>query len=116
VRDAELRLAKRLVDELCVDDFDPTKYHDAFRKRLEQAAREKAQGRTLEIAASAPARPPVIDLMEALQESLRKPPAKAGGREDVAAPAPPGHERGRAARAGPPSVLSPRFDDKSGRR
>jgi DNA end-binding protein Ku len=90
VRDAELRHAKRLVDELRVDDFDPTKYHDAFRKRLEQAAREKAQGRTLEIAASAPARPPVIDLMEALQESLRKPPAKAGGREDVAAPAPPG--------------------------
>jgi DNA end-binding protein Ku len=58
VRDAELRLAKRLVDELRVDDFDPTKYHDAFRERLEQAAQEKAKGRTLETAEAArPARP-----------------------------------------------------------
>lgn len=100
MRDAELRLAKRLVDELCVDDFDPTKYHDAFRKRLEQSAREKAQGRTLEIAASAPARPPVIDLMEALQESLRKPPAKAGGREAVAAPASPGARARKGRKSG----------------
>jgi DNA end-binding protein Ku len=81
VRDAELRLAKRLVDELRVDEFDAAKYHDAFRERLEHAAQEKAKGRTLEIAEGAPARAPVIDLMEALQESLRKPPAKAGKRE-----------------------------------
>jgi DNA end-binding protein Ku len=87
VRDAELRLAKRLVDELRVDDFDPTKYRDAFRERLEEAAREKAQGRTLEIGEPAPARAPVIDLMEALQESLRKPSAKAGTREAATAPA-----------------------------
>jgi non-homologous end joining protein Ku len=48
VREAELRLAKRLVDELRVDEFDPMKHYDAFRARLEQAAREKAKGRTLE--------------------------------------------------------------------
>ena len=80
VRDAELRLAKRLVDELRVDEFDPMKHHDAFRERLEQAAREKAQGRTLEITEAGPARAPVIDLMDALQKSLRKPSAKAGAR------------------------------------
>jgi DNA end-binding protein Ku len=85
VREAELRLAKRLVDELRVEDFDPTKYHDAFRERLEQAASEKAEGRTLEIAEAAPAGAPVIDLMEALQESLRKPSAKAGARQASAA-------------------------------
>jgi hypothetical protein len=71
------------------DEFDPTKYHDAFRERLEQAAHEKATGQTLDIAEPAPARAPVIDLMEALQESVRKPPAKARAREAVAAPAPP---------------------------
>jgi non-homologous end joining protein Ku len=49
--------------------FDPTKYHHAFRERLEQAAREKAQGQTLEIAEATPAQAPVIDLMEALQEA-----------------------------------------------
>jgi DNA end-binding protein Ku len=84
VRDAELRLAKRLVDELRVDEFDPTKHHDAFRERLEHAAQEKAKGRTLEIGEAAPGRAPVIDLMEALQQSLRKPPAKAGAREAAA--------------------------------
>jgi DNA end-binding protein Ku len=83
VREAELRLAKRLVEELRVDEFDPTKHHDAFRERLEQAAREKANGRTLEITEAGPARAPVIDLMDALQKSLRKPSAKAGPREAV---------------------------------
>ena len=97
VRDAELRLAKRLVDELRVDEFDPTKYHDAFRERLEQAAREKAKGRTLDIAEPAVARAPVIDLMEALQESLRKPPTKAGAREGAPAPA---RSAARARRSG----------------
>jgi DNA end-binding protein Ku len=83
VREAELRLAKRLVEELRVDEFDPMKHHDAFRERLEQAAREKAKGRTLETAEAGPARAPVIDLMDALQKSLRRPSAKAGPREAV---------------------------------
>jgi DNA end-binding protein Ku len=100
VRDAEMRLAKRLVDELRVEEFDPTKFHDAFRERLEQAAQEKAKGRTLEIAEPGAPRAPVIDLMEALQESLRKPPAKAGTREAAearpAARARKGRKRGAA--------------------
>ena len=41
------------------------------------------------IAEATPARAPVIDLMEALQESLRKPAAKAGAREAATAPARP---------------------------
>ncbi len=41
-----------------MDEFDPTKYHDAFRERLEQAAREKAAGKTLEISEPAPAHAP----------------------------------------------------------
>jgi DNA end-binding protein Ku len=60
VREAELRLAKRLVEDLRVDEFDPMKHHDAFRERLEQAAREKAQGRTLEMTEAGPARAPVL--------------------------------------------------------
>jgi DNA end-binding protein Ku len=87
VRDAELRLAKRLVNELRVDEFDPTKHHDVFRERLEHAAQEKAKGRPLEIGEAAPGRAPVIDLMEALQESLRKPPVKAGARRAAEASA-----------------------------
>jgi DNA end-binding protein Ku len=87
VRDAELRLAKHLVDELRADEFDPARYRDAFRERLEQAAEEKAKGRTPEIPGSVPGRAPVIDLIEALQESLRKTSAKAGTREAAEVPA-----------------------------
>jgi DNA end-binding protein Ku len=85
VRDAELRLAKRLIDELRVNEFNPMKHHDAFRERLEQAAREKA---TLEMTEARPARAPVIDLMDALQKSLRKPSAKAAARAAAEAPTP----------------------------
>ena len=81
--------ARSGTQELRVDEFDPTTYHDAFRERLEQAAREKAKGRTLEIGEPASARAPVIDLMEALQESLRKPPVKARGREGASVIASP---------------------------
>jgi DNA end-binding protein Ku len=87
VREAEIRLAKRLVEELRVDDFDPTKHVDAYRARLEQAAAQKAEGQVLETPApAAPAQ--VIDLMDALKESLRKGPAKARtAREEPAAAA-----------------------------
>jgi DNA end-binding protein Ku len=83
VREGELRLAKRLVEELRVDDFDPAKHQDVYRERLENAAEQKAQGQTLEtVVPAAPAQ--VIDLMDALKESLRKGPAKAGRREEQA--------------------------------
>ena len=81
--------ARSGTQELCVDEFDPTTYHDAFRERLEQAAREKAKGRTLEIGEPASARAPVIDLTAALQESLRKPPVQARGREGASVIASP---------------------------
>jgi DNA end-binding protein Ku len=84
VRDAELRLAKRLVEELRVDDFDPSKHADLYRERLEKAAQEKASGHTLEITEPAAAPAAVIDLMEALKQSLRKPSAKADGQDGEA--------------------------------
>jgi non-homologous end joining protein Ku len=75
------RTRRRVANEL------PTKHHDAFRERLEQAAHEKAKGRPFDIGEAAPGRAPVIDLMEALQESLRKPPVKAGARRAAEASA-----------------------------
>jgi DNA end-binding protein Ku len=70
VRGTELRLAKRLIEELRVEDFDPAKHRDAYRQRLEAAAAEKARGRAIEVAA--PERRPaqVVDIMEALKASL----------------------------------------------
>jgi DNA end-binding protein Ku len=77
VREGELRLAKRLVEELRSDEFDPTRHPDVYRARLEQAARQKARGRSLEVAEYGPKPARVIDIMEALKNSLRKPAAPA---------------------------------------
>lgn len=41
VKDAELKLAKRLIDDLAVKKFDPSKYHDGYRERVEAAARRR---------------------------------------------------------------------------
>ncbi len=44
VKDAELTLAKRLIDELTHDKFDPSQYHDNYRERVIEAAQQKAAG------------------------------------------------------------------------
>ena len=41
VKEAELTLAKRLIDELTEKKFDPSKYHDSYRERVTEAAQQK---------------------------------------------------------------------------
>jgi DNA end-binding protein Ku len=93
VRDGELRLAKRLVEELRAEDFDPAKHADLYRERLEKAAQEKASGHALQITEPAAAPAVVIDLMEALKQSLRKPSAKAAAQDGEAAARPAARAR-----------------------
>ncbi|HZS34606.1 MAG TPA: Ku protein [Methylomirabilota bacterium] len=80
VSEAELRLARRLIDELRSERFEPTRYEDIYRQRIARAARQKAKGQTVRIEAPAEAPAKVVDLVDALRASLgrRKPPAKAG--------------------------------------
>jgi DNA end-binding protein Ku len=93
---AELRLARRLVDELRSDRFRPEKYEDVYRERIVRAAREKAKGKTVTVSAPAERPGKVVDLMEALRASLgkRRPASAARGR----ARAGRGAARGRSAR------------------
>jgi DNA end-binding protein Ku len=70
VKPAELRLARRLVDELARPRFEPAKYQDDFRARVLQAVRRKAAGKVAAVAASRAPRGKVIDLMDALRQSL----------------------------------------------
>jgi DNA end-binding protein Ku len=70
VKPAEHRLAHRLVEELARPRFEPAKYHDEFRARVLQAMRRKAAGKVAPVAASPAPRGKVIDLMDALQQSL----------------------------------------------
>jgi DNA end-binding protein Ku len=72
VREAELTLAKRLIDELTGKEFDPSKYHDHYRERVLEVAQQKIAGQQVAEAPTEPRRGQVIDLMAALKASLDK--------------------------------------------
>jgi DNA end-binding protein Ku len=90
----EKKLAGQLVETLA-GPWQPDKYRDTYTEALQKAIDQKLEGK--EIHVPAPGKPPkVIDLMEALQASLkegRRPPAKADGRREEAAPAAAGRSR-----------------------
>ena len=89
IKDGELDLAIKLIDGLAADDFDPLRYKDAYRERVMEMLNKKAAGQELTAAPEPAKRRQVVDLMEALKESLatRKPPAKVGTKPE---PAPAG--------------------------
>ena len=73
VRDAELALAKQLIEQITTKTFDPTKYEDEVKKRIESAIEKKLEGQEIAVSPSAPETgAQVIDLMEALRASLAK--------------------------------------------
>jgi DNA end-binding protein Ku len=79
VRDAELGLAKQLISQISTNAFDPTKYEDEVKKRIESAIERKLEGQEIAVSPSAPeSGGQVIDLMEALKASLAKTTAKRG--------------------------------------
>jgi DNA end-binding protein Ku len=86
IKEGELDLAIKLIDGLAVEDFDPARYEDAYRERVMELLNRKAEGQELTPAPPAAKRRQVIDLMEALKESLatRKPPAKVGKKPEPA--------------------------------
>ncbi len=72
VKEPELALAKRLIDELTHDKFDPSEYRDNYRDRVVEAAQQKVAGQQVSGAPAEPRRGQVIDLMAALKASLDK--------------------------------------------
>jgi DNA end-binding protein Ku len=76
-KDAELKLAMQLIDQISSDEFDPKQYEDAVKKRIEAAVQQKVEGQEISVS-SEPEQgtAQVIDLMAALRESLNKAPAK----------------------------------------
>jgi len=95
IRDGEMDLAQQLIDGLSNDDFTPESYEDRYRLRVLQLIESKVEGKEITVAAPEAARAQVIDLMDALKESLakrvpadKKPGAKAPRRAEPAAEAP----------------------------
>ncbi|HET7746529.1 MAG TPA: Ku protein [Vicinamibacteria bacterium] len=70
VRDAELKLAMQLIDQISADEFHPENYRDEVRERYHAAIEQKVEGREVTAVAPAPARGQIVDLMEALKASL----------------------------------------------
>jgi len=78
VKDKELDLAKMLISSLEAE-FEPQKYHDAYRENLQKMIEAKIEGENI-VATPETHVAPVIDIMEALKKSLaekRKPAAVA---------------------------------------
>jgi DNA end-binding protein Ku len=72
VKQLELDLGAGLIDQMANDDFEPTKYRDEYRLRVEAMLNEKVKGHEIMAAPEAPHKTaPVIDLMEALKRSMR---------------------------------------------
>jgi len=100
LREGELGLAERLIGELSHDEFKPEQYQDAYRGRVLDLASSKVEGKEITAAAPEAQRAQVIDLMDALKQSLAR---KAG-----AAPAQPAEKATAPMAKKPPAKAAPR--------
>lgn len=73
VKPTELALAKQLIEQTAVDEFEPTKYKDTVRERVMEAIQRKIEGQDITADVAAPdGGGKILDLMEALKASLTK--------------------------------------------
>jgi len=72
IKEKELKLAEQLVESM-TDKFDPKKYKDTYRERLEEMIEKKLKGKPIRVKAAK--RKPttnVVDITALLQKSLKK--------------------------------------------
>jgi DNA end-binding protein Ku len=72
IKPGELDLADRLISELSSKDFKPEQYADEYRTRVMAAVEAKVEGQEVTTLAPQAQRTQVIDLMDALKQSLGK--------------------------------------------
>lgn len=87
VREAELKLARQLIEAQTSNAFDPTAYTDEVRARIEAAIQKKVEGEEIAVAEAPTTETTgkVIDLMSALRASLEKSEAARGAARGGAA-------------------------------
>jgi len=71
-RDGEMKLAQQLIGELTAEGFQPEQYRDHYRDRLREVVDKKVAGEETTIIETAAPKAQVIDLMEALKQSLAR--------------------------------------------
>lgn len=85
VTDAEVKLARQLIDHLSAKSFDPNEFKDEHRARVQAEIKKKISGKAISIDET-PTQAPrsnVIDLMEALKASLAHKSGKSTSRKTV---------------------------------
>ena len=91
IKDGELALAQQLIDGLSNAEFEPDRYADDYRQRVLDLVESKVEGKEVTTVGPQVQRAQVIDLMEALKESIakrvptdgKKPPAKVTRRAEA---------------------------------
>ncbi|MGE0881504.1 MAG: Ku protein [Acidimicrobiia bacterium] len=70
VSDKELAMASQLIESLA-GEFQPEKFQDTYREKVLELIEKKAQGEEIEVIAPAASSPKVVDLLAALEESVK---------------------------------------------
>jgi DNA end-binding protein Ku len=98
LKEGELGLALRLIEDLSHEEFKPEQYQDDYRQRVLDLVNSKVEGKEVTTVAPEAHRAQVIDLMDALKQSLAK---RTGSRVETPA------RKGEAAEAGAPMAKKP---------
>ena len=72
VKEAELKLARMLIEQQSSNKFDPTEYKDDVSARVQAAIQKKVEGQEITVSEAPEGGAQIIDLMEALRASLEK--------------------------------------------
>ena len=72
VKEAELKLARQLIEQQSSSRFDPSAYTDEVSARIEAAVQKKVEGQEITVTEAPEGGAQIIDLMEALRASLEK--------------------------------------------
>jgi len=72
IKDAELALARQLIEQGAVEEFKPENYRDTVRERVLEAIQQKVDGQEITADSTDAPQTKIIDLMDALKASLAK--------------------------------------------
>src|SRR6266545_4325717 len=98
LKEGELGLALRLIDDLSHEEFKPEQYQDDYRQRVLDLVNSKVEGKEVTTVAPETHRAQVIDLMNTLKQSLAK---RAGSQAEAPA------RKAEVAPAGAPMAKKP---------
>lgn len=80
-RPQEVTMAQSLIENL-TEDFDPAAYHDEYRQKVMQAVEAKISGEEVAVVEEEPEPAGVVDLMDALKQSVEQSKDRQGARQE----------------------------------